>query len=193
MKNQLFSLTAVVLFTLAACQPPVAEESESMDYTAAESESPDYAAFDKKVNILRAFLQAHCNEDLDAQIAMLADTLQWSPPAYNDNQWLGKEDYVAALKGYHDNFENIKFAEGIQLGDTTANGMWSGSVFPQASANNDPNAIRQYGTWSATHTESGKEIGVKWFAISWLNDAGQIVRITEFWDVNGLAVQIAAE
>ena len=91
------------------------------------------------------------------------------------------------------NFDNIKFTEGIALADTLANGMWSGSVFPEEGASSTPDAIRIYGTWTATHTESGKDIGVKWFALGFFNDAGKIDQFTEYWDVNGLAVQIAAE
>ena len=71
--------------------------------------------------------------------------------------------------------------------------MWSGSVFPKENASSAPNAIRQYGTWTATHTESGKEVGVKWFALGFINNDGNIVRWSEYFDVNGLAVQIAAE
>ncbi len=194
MKNQLFSLIAVGLLALTACQPPADQQTESVDYAADEqSGSPDYAAFNEKVEIIRSFFKAHSDENPDALKELLADTLRWSPPYYNGSEWLGKEEFVAALQNYHDNFENIKFTEGIAMGDTIANGMWSGSVFPESNASNNPEAIRIYGTWNAVHTESGKEIGVKWFALGWINDAGKISQFTEYFDVNGIAVQIAAE
>lgn len=190
MKNKLLSLVAIALLTLIACkESATAEQSESVDKT----ESPDYASFDKKAAVMRSFIKAHIEEDLNAQAAILSDTLKWSPPYYNDNKWLGKEDYLAVLKGYHENFENNKFIEGITLPDTTANVMYAGSVFPKETASNAPNAIRIYGTWRAKHTESGKDIGVKWFAIGSINEAGEIVMLTEYFDVNGLAVQIAEE
>jgi hypothetical protein len=189
MKNYLFSIVVLALFTFAACkQPAPAPEVEEE-----KIELPDYAEFDKKVEILRSFYQAHADENLEAQRELLADTLKWSPPNFNGNEWLGKEDYLAVLKSYHENFENIKYAEGIPLGDNVGDGLWAGSVFPKEEASSAANAIRQYGTWTATHTPSGKEIGVKWFAISWINDAGQIAQMTEYFDVNGLAVQIAEE
>jgi hypothetical protein len=184
MKNQLFCLIGLVLLIFIACQPPAAVE---------EKESPDYAAFDKKVEILRSFLKAHCDENLAAQSEMLADTLKWSPPYYNGSEWLGKEEYIAALKNYHDGFENIKFDEGIVLADTTVNGMWSGSVFPEATATSDPVTIRIYGIWTATHSESGKDIGVKWFGLGSVNEAGEIHQFNEYFDVHGIAAQIAAE
>ena len=71
--------------------------------------------------------------------------------------------------------------------------MWSGSVFPKDQATSTPDAIRVYGTWTATHTASGKEIGVKYFALVFFNDDGKIVQWSDYFDVNGLAVQIAEE
>ena len=188
MKNHLFSIIVLALLTFTACKqpaPPVEEKEEI--------ELPDYAAFDKKAEILRSFVQAHADENLEAQRELLADTLRWSPPHFNGNKWAGKEDYLAVLKSYHDNFENIKYIEGIPLGDSTGDGMWAGSVFPKEEASSAANAIRQYGTWTATHSASGKEIGVKWFAISWINDEGKIAQMTEYFDVHGLAAQIAEE
>ena len=184
MKTKLISLFTLVLLTFTACQEPVAVE---------KVEAPDYATYNKKVETLRSFFKAHSDENLDAMSGMLADTLKWSPPAYNGNKWLGKDAMLTALKSYHDNFENIKYTEGIALQDSLINGMYAGSVYPQTNASSDANAIRMYGTWHAKHSESGKDIGVKYYGISWVNDAGKIAQITEYWDVNGLAVQLAEE
>ncbi len=188
MKNLLFILTAMVLLVLPACQPQEVEE-EVEETTAAL----DYALFDERAAVLRAFVQAHCDKDLDAQSSILADTLHWSPPQYNGNQWLGKEEYLEVLKGYHEGFENTKFDEGIVMEDTKANGMWAGSAFPEANATSEPIAMRIYGTWTATHVESGKDVGVKWFAVAFMTEDNKIGRLTEYFDVNGLAAQIAAE
>lgn len=189
MKKQLISLFALALLTLVGCKETATmEESETT-----EQNTPDDAAFNKKVAVIRAFFKAHADEDLEAQKAILSDTMKWSPPDYNGNQWLGKEELLAALKGYHDAFDNIKYQEGIVMPDSTANGFWSGSVFPVASATTSANVMRVYGTWTATHTESGKEIGVKFFNLTSVNDAGKIVQSSDYFDVNGLAAQIAAE
>ncbi len=191
MKTQLFTLLIIGLCAFFACQP--AGDSTDNTATTVESNAPDYAAFNQKVAAIRSFLQAHCDEDITTQSNMVADTFQWSPPQYNGNQWLGKEEYVAALQSYHDNYENITFTEGIVTPDSTANGVWAGSIFPEGTATSEPNAIRVYGTWSATHSATGKEIGVKWFGISWLNDDNQLAQMTEYWDVHGLAAQIAEQ
>jgi len=189
MKTKLFGLIMLAVLVLFGCK----EKEQETEMAVNESEAPDYASFAKKVAIVRAFYQAHTDEDLEAQKAMLSDTLKWSPPDYNGNKWLGKEDYVTALKGYHDAFENIKYAEGIVMPDSTVNGFWSGSVFPEQNANSDPNVIRVYGTWTAIHSESGKEIGVKYFNLTTINEDGKLVQSSEYFDVNGLAVQIDAE
>jgi hypothetical protein len=61
MKNYLFSIVVLALFTFAACkQPAPAPEVEEE-----KIELPDYAEFDKKVEILRSFYQAHADENLD--------------------------------------------------------------------------------------------------------------------------------
>ena len=183
MKNQLICIS-IALLTLVACK-----QSEAVE----ESESPDYAAFDKKVEAISSFYQAHCDEDLEALRAMVSDTMTWNPPYYSDNTLLGKEDYLTALKGYHDAYENIKYTAGIVTPDSIINGFWSGSVFPKETANSDPSVVRVYGTWTATHTESGKDIGVKFFSLVTINEDGKLVTASDYWDVNGLAVQIAAE
>jgi limonene-1,2-epoxide hydrolase len=187
------SILAVLLFfiSLGACKEAADKEAVVEEVETETVEAPDYAAFDAKVATIRSFATAHGAENLEALDALLADTLKWSPPQYNGNKWLGKADLLTALKDYHSNFDNIKFTEGITLADTLAGGMWSGSVYPEATASVNPDAIRVYGTWTATHTASKKEIGVKWFGLFWMNEDGKIVMFTDYFDVNGIATQIA--
>jgi hypothetical protein len=184
MKNQLISLITLALLTLVACKQPAAVE---------ESESPDYAAFDKKVEAILSLYQAHSDEDFEAISAMVSDTMKWNPPYYNGNTLLGKEEFLASSKGYQDAFENLKYTAGIVTPDSIINGFWSGSVFPKETANNNPNTIRVYGTWTATHTESGKDIGVKWYSLVTINKDGKVVNVSDYWDYHGLAAQLADE
>ena len=196
MKNLFYSLIALTLLLVVSCKETTTTEKAAVEETKEVIEkvtTPDYDAFNKKVATLRSFIKAHENEDLNAQKELLADTLKWSPPYYNGNQILGKEDFLAVLKNYQDNFENIAYTEGISLGDIQEDGWWSGSAFPEGKASSTPDAIRVYGTWTAIHTESKKEIGVKWFAIAWLNEDGKIAQWTEYFDANGIAAQIAEE
>ncbi len=157
----------------------------------ATAATPDQELFDKNVATIRAFFQAHMEEDLEAQRALLSDTMRYSPPAYNGNQWQGKAELLDVLQAYHEHFDNIQWHEGIVMPTTTAAAYWSGSVFPEGIATNHPGALRVYGTWTATHTETGKEIGVKFFSNMALNEDGQIVQASDYFDVHGLQAQIA--
>lgn len=184
MKNLVICLGAVALLAFTSCK-----QEASMEQT----ETPDYTSFNEKVAVIKSFYQAHHDENIDALSGLLADTLKWSPPQYNGNQWMGKADLLAALKNYHDAFDNISFAEGIVMPEATVNGYWSGSVFPAETASSTPDNIRVYGTWNATHTETGKTTGVKFYSIIMVNADGKIAQASDYFDVNGLAVQIAAE
>ena len=181
MKKQLTTIVVLALMTLSACQQP-APKAEAV-------ETPDYAAFNKNVEVIRSFIKAHENEDLNAQSELMADTIRWSPPFYNGNEWHGKADYLAVLKNYHDNFENIKYTEGIPMGGELLNGMWGGSAFPKDQATSESNVIRIYGTWIATNSETGKEHGFKWFALAWINDDGKVAQITEYFDLGGILAE----
>ena len=191
MKNQLLSLVALIFVVLVSCQP--AAEQAAAEQTAA---GPDYAAFDAKVSVIKAFFKAYMDEDMAAMESLVSDTLRWSPAVYNGGEWLGKEEYLAGLKSYHDEYDNIQFHEGIDgLNDAPGADIayWSGSVFPESTATETPAIIRVYGNWTATHTESGTEIGAKWYGLVWVNEAGQIAQFTDYFDFHGLAAQVAAE
>lgn len=192
MKNVSILVFLMIFIAFSACKETPEKESVKEEVETIKAEdAPDYAAFDAKVATIRSFATAHAAENLEALDALLADTLKWSPPQYNGNKWLGKADLLTALKDYHTNFDNIKFTEGIALADTLVVGMWSGSVYPEATASVNPDAIRVYGTWTATHTASKKEIGVKWFGLFWMNEDGKIAMVTDYYDVNGIAKQIS--
>ncbi len=92
-----------------------------------------------------------------------------------------------------DSFENIKYTEGIKLGTLEEDGWWSGSVFPKENASSNPNSLRVYGIWTATHTESQKEIGVKYFSLVWINKDGKIAQYSPYYDINGIAAQLMDE
>lgn len=181
---QLVLLSALALVVTISCKE--ADKKEEASGTAYDEAAPDYADFDQKVATIRAFFQAHADEDLEAQAAMLADTVKFSPPNYNGNQWLGKEEFLAAIKGYHDNFENIKYKEGVITADSIVGGFYSGSVYPKETAETAANAIRVYGTWTATHTASGQEMGVKFFNLTTFNEDGKIATLSDYFDLSGL-------
>ena len=52
------------------------------------------------------------NKDLDLFSELYADSLKWSPPNWNNNEILGKEELMLAAKNYMDNFENLSLGPG---------------------------------------------------------------------------------
>ena len=196
MKKSIFYLITLTLLTFYACKETNESKSSEVEETVEVeelAEAPNYDLFNSRVEIMLSFYKAHENEDIEAISAILADTIKVSPPNYNGNQIVGKDDLLAALKNYHDNFDNINFTEGISMGDVQAGGWWSGSVYPEESASVSADAIRIYGTWKATHTESGKEIGIKYFSIAWINDDGKLAQYSSYYDVNGIEAQLKEE
>jgi hypothetical protein len=187
MRTRFITLAVLGLFALSACKQTAQEEQK------AQTEAPDYAAFDAKVAIIEAFYKAHEAENLETLSSLLSDTLHWSPPQYNGNQWMGKDDLLAALKNYHENFDDISFTPGVNMPGDVAGGYWSGSVFPEGTATTTPTNIRVYGTWNATHTETGKPIGVKFYSLITVNEEGKIAGASDYFDVNGIAAQVASE
>ena len=195
MKYKSLIIFVLALFAFTACKQAETEEvpSEEVAETAAEETTDHTETFNRRLEVIRAFIKGHSDENLEAQAATLADTVKWSSARYNDG-WQGKEELMAALKGYHDNFDGITYTEGIVLPNQPGPGFFSGNAYASdGTANSGANAIRCYGTWNATHTETGKAIGVKWFAVLSFNEDDKIAMFTDYWNVDGLAAQIAAD
>ena len=173
MKNILLSILVLALLTVTACKQAETTEVDNASEvtTEVEVETTDQTeTFNKRMAVIRAYIQAHGDEDIEAMKAILSDTLKWSPPNHTEGDWLGKEDLVTALQGYHNEYEDISYTEGIMLPDNTGAAFFAGSQYSsEGSGNNEPNGIRSYGTWNATHVASGKSIKVKWYNISWFN------------------------
>ncbi len=177
MKKLLSGIIGFALLAFASCNEAPKTEPAA---------SPDYDTFNKKVEVIRAFYKAQCAEDTTALAALIADSLKYSPPYYNGNKWLRKQELLAALKAYHANYENIKFIEGIVTPDSTAGGFYSGSVFPKESATSSPNLIRTYGTWTATHTKTKQNVGLKFYSLTAINKDGKIISYSDYFDINSL-------
>ena len=145
--------------------------------------------FDRNVATTKAWIQGFADKDLDAQLGLMADDIQWNPAQYNGNVLVNKEGTGEATKWYHDNFKDIIFREGMGLTREKSNGFFGGSVYPQ---NDNPNVVAVYGTWTPTHIETGKKLFSKFHAVLEFNEAGKIIYLSDFFDVNGIQVQLEA-
>ena len=183
----------LLLITLSAfifsCTPEVQEELNAVN---------NEDAFNKNVQTFMDFTVAFGEEDIDRVVAFFADSALWSPPEYNSYEWLSREELKGALSNYMKSFDGLKFTPGINLPEgNVVDGFWGGSRYRSDGLENtsslssaSPNNIRVYGTWSSVHTESGKETFSKWYALVNFNDNGKIVRFNDWFNVDGLQVQI---
>ncbi len=186
MKKLLLIFSAVVFFS---CTPEVKDELNVVN---------NEAAFNRNVQNFMAFTKAFSDEDIDGVMDLFADSALWSPPQYNSYEWLSKEDLKGTLLNYMNSFDDLKFSPGINLPEgNVVDGFWGGSRYrsdgyenSSSLASSSPNNIRVYGTWSSVHTESGKQTYSKWYAIVNFNDNGKIVRFNDWFNVDGLEVQI---
>ena len=186
MKKLLLIFLSAIIFS---CTTEVKEELNAVN---------NEAAFNKNVQTFMDFTTAFGDEDIDGVMNLFADSALWSPPEYNSYEWLNKDELKVALTNYMNAFDNLKFTPGINLpGGNLVDGFWGGSRYrsdgnenTSSLSSSNPNNIRVYGTWSSTHTESGKETFSKWYAIVNFNDSGKIVRFNDWFNVDGLQVQI---
>ncbi|MDP7628483.1 MAG: nuclear transport factor 2 family protein [SAR202 cluster bacterium] len=145
--------------------------------------------FDRNVATTKAWMQGMADEDLDAQMDLMADDVQHHPPHYNGNVLVNKEGIREGTQWWYDTFNDIIFHEGIGLTREKSNGFFGGSVYPQ---NDNPNVVAVYGTWMPIHVETGKQVFNKWHAVIEFNDAGKIIYLSDFFDFNGIQVQLEA-
>ena len=178
-----------LLFILVSCNQNAPDTSAFDD---------GLALFEKNKAIADKTFNLFIAKDIDGVMNLFADSALWSPPEYNSYEWLSKDELKVALTNYMNAFDNLKFTPGINLpGGNLVDGFWGGSRYrsdgnenTSSLSSSNPNNIRVYGTWSSTHTESGKETFSKWYAIVNFNDIGKIVRFNDWFNVDGLQVQI---
>ena len=145
--------------------------------------------FDRNVATIKAWMQGMADEDLDAQMDLMADDVQYHPPQYNGSVLLNKEGIREGTQWWYDTFNDVIFHEGIGLTREKSNGFFGGSVYPQ---NDNPNVVVVYGTWTPIHAETGKQVFNKFHAVLEFNEAGKIIYFCDFFDVNGIQVQLEA-
>ena len=179
MKKVILLLTTILTFT--SCQ-----KTE----TSGPSEA-DKATFARNI---KAFENHHvkgfATENLDLLSSYFADSVKWSPPMWNDNKILGKEDLMKAAEWYMTEFDNLTFLAG-DGGIDSESAYWGGSFYSElGEQTSKPNGVRIYGTWTATHTASGATINNKWYAVVSFNEDGKVVMFSDWMDVTGMQTQI---
>lgn len=179
MRNKVLSLAILALLVLSGCQ----QSTESKDAAADEAMATVEADFKAKVDVLKELFTAHEKEDIASMAGLVADTLRFNPAGWNDNQWLGKEDFLAYIGGIHQNVDNLKFTPGVALPDTTAGAFFAGRNFPvQQSAPDQVGLIRAYGSWASTVVATGEARSIKWYGLFGLNEDNKVALISVYTD-----------
>ena len=129
---------------------------------------PDY---EENLATAKKFIELHNSKSLDAQVELLHDELDWSPPMYGSKNY-GKDDHIEAIKGYHDMLDNIKYEADY----------WLPGVDPETGKNDG--SVRTYGTWTGIHKESGKEFSLRSYHAMAFKD-GKIVGGGDYFDFTG--------
>ena len=179
MKLKLLGFALLAVAILFGCK----ETGESAVAVEDEAKVVNDDEFNSKVAVVQALFKAHEEEDLDKMDALLSDSLVFSPPRWNDNQWLGKAEFLEGIKATHENVENLKFTPGIVLPDTTAGAYFAGRNHPiQQTEPTGVGIIRAYGSWSSTNAATGESGSVKWYGLFVVNDDGKVTLISGYFD-----------
>jgi hypothetical protein len=187
--KKLLSLLMLVSLILTSCNSSIETKVEI-----GGPSSEDKATFEKQIESYTAYRKAFKEENIEDIMSLMADSLKWSPPAYNENNILGYDDVKSQFQLYFDGFDDITFSEGEGLVNPNAPAFWAGSAFSSGKgdqgASSSPNIMRVYGTWSGIHTDSGAKVYNKYYGVLNFNSDGKIAELSDWMDVSGMQVQI---
>ena len=144
--------------------------------------SENQEIFNNNVENFKKSLEAFAAEDVEGFMAVFTDSLKWTGPDKKlMSEFDSKDDLKQALVGYTTLYDNHDLRDAVYFGGNTYN--------TSGETSNNPNAVRVYGNWHHTHTESGVDVSHKWMAVIWFNDDGKIHQFNDFFDVGGFLVQ----
>ena len=178
MKKLIFTL--FTLGTLSSCQNTTTVPTD----TQKETFKKNYTAF------LEHHVKGFETEDSSLIAAYLADSVKWSPPVWNGNIILSKDDMVNTAEQYFAEFDNLTFLPG-DGGIDSKGAYWGGSYYSEVGeSTSEPSGVRVYGTWTGTHTATGAITYNKWYAVIAFNEDGKVVMFSDWMDVSGMQAQI---
>tara|TARA_B100000927_G_C16160463_1_gene347167 strand:- start:46 stop:558 length:513 start_codon:yes stop_codon:yes gene_type:complete len=133
----------------------------------------DYRAeFEKNTETAKAYFKLHESENSAAMFEYLHPDIEWHMPVYGA-PLAGLNEVKAAVQGYQDAFEDMSFIADYWLpGVNTETGVPDGST-------------RVYGTWNATHSETGKKVALTAYHSFEFKD-GKIFRGGDWFDLGGM-------
>ena len=133
--------------------------------------------YEKNLATAKKLFELHGEKKLDEQLALVSDSIKLYLPMYDAKNPVGRETYEAVLKGYQDNYEDIKY---------TAQ-AWLPGV-DTLSLKND-GSVRVYGTWSGVHSATGNEFSLGSYHTMAFDADGKISGGGDWFDLTGFIQQ----
>ena len=130
--------------------------------------------YEKNVATAQKLFALHGEENLDEQLALVSKDIKLYTPMYGSSEPLGYDAYASILKGYHDNFEDIKYNAQAWLP-----GVDTLSLKPDGS-------VRTYGTWTGKNSITGKEINLNGYWYFNFDADGKVSAKGDFFDYGGM-------
>ena len=172
MKKILFA--AVISLFMASCA-----DNEKKEDEASSKNAEMKASYEKNLATVKAIIAAFEKEDLNGVGAQIADTAEWTSPAYGDTI-ATKVHWMESLKYYLDNWSNLHLSNPIFLpGIDQVTHELDGSV-------------RYYGSWGGVHS-SGVATKLKFYGTYDFNADNKIVAGDEFFDLGGMMNAVQAK
>ncbi len=180
MRNFIIILISALTFSCSGPQGIVVTEEDKATF------ERNYKAFEKH------HLGGIINNDMDLFLELYSDTMKWSGPNTYDGTFQTKSDLAESAKLYLGSLKDFSFDKG-GVGPENTGAYWGGSLYSDKNEQTtDPNGVRIYGIWSATHIETGAPIKLKFYIIQQFNEAGKVVMLNEWFDVSSMESQIKA-
>jgi quinol monooxygenase YgiN len=131
--------------------------------------NPDYA---KNLATAQKLFQLHEEENLEAQLALVSEKMESITSMYG-GEATGFDQYKAMIKGYHNDFDDIKYNANVWLPGTDPDGILDGSV-------------RTYGTWTGTNVATGKQLNLMGYWYFNFDAEGKVITQGDFFDYGGM-------
>jgi len=128
--------------------------------------------YEKNLAVIKSAIASFENKDIEGWAATVADTVNWTSPAYGDTV-TSKAHWKETLTAYLTNWNDLKLTKTNFLP-----GVDSTTHQPDGS-------VRFYGVWVGT-SKSGVQTASKFYGSYDLNKDNKIIFADEYFDVGGL-------
>ena len=134
--------------------------------------------FEKNKELVEKGFDAFEAGNFEELFQMSTEDLIWNPPQADS---LSKDDYKAQTKGWHAEFENIRYVDRQYFP-----GVDDSLYLPNGS-------VRSYGTWKSNHKATGMEFSTKYYSVHEFDENGLQTTIYEFFDRGDIFLKLLQE